>query len=389
MPQNQSSLIEPTLKPKSPCFGSGPTNKYPGWSPASLSSALAGRSHRSPEGVAQIRRIMDLTRDVLTVPHNYRIALIPGSATGAVEAALWNLLGARGVDVFAWDVFSRLWVRDVVEQLKIQDRCIYEEEAGAIPDLEQYDPNRDLVYVWNGTTAGACIPNHDWIPDNRKGLSICDATSATFMFPVRDWSKIDAYAFSWQKGLGGEGAHGMLILGPRAIDRLQTYIPTWPIPRLLRLTKNHRLIEGLFDEGKIINTPSMLALQDAVNALEWAKSAGGQEGLWRKTQDNFSAMKEWVDNHSELDYLAKDPETISPVSVCLTLKGPVDESVKRIKYVVDELARLGVAYEIKNHYLAPVSFRIWCGPTVDKEDLIRLFPWIDWALAKSREACAS
>lgn len=383
MQLNQKSHPEPILRPKSPCFGAGPTNKYPGWSVSSLSSALVGRSHRSAEGISQIRRIIDLTRDVLNVPDNYHIALIPGSATGAVESALWNLLGPRGVDVFAWDVFSRLWVTDVVEQLKIQDQRIFEEEGGVLPDLQQYSPSRDVVFTWNGTTAGASIPNDDWIPDDRKGLSICDATSSAFMFPVRNWSKIDAYGFSWQKGLGGEGAHGMLILSPRAIDRLLTYTPSWPIPRLLRLTKNHRLIDGLFNEGKIINTPSMLAIQDVINALEWAQSVGGQEGLWNKCQENFALMKAWVDAHSELDFLVKDPETISPVSVCLTLKGPLDQAVRRIKFVVDELARLGVAYEIKNHYLAPVSFRIWCGPTVDSEDLRRLLPWIDWALSKS------
>lgn len=385
MQQNQEILPEPTLKPESPCFGSGPCKKIPGWSVDTLSSSLVGRSHRSLEGIAQVCQIIDLTRDVLNVPADYKIALIPGSATGAVEAALWNLLGPRGVDVFAWEVFSQLWVQDVVEELDIQDRRIFEADFGQLPDLQQYDPSRDLVYTWNGTTAGTCIPNHDWIPDDRKGLSICDATSAAFIFPVHNWSKIDAYAFSWQKGLGGEGAHGMLILSPRAIDRLLTYRPSWPIPRLLRLTKNHRLIDGVFDQGKIINTPSMLALQDAVNALEWAKSRGGQEELWKKSQQNFAVMKAWVDTQDELEFLAKDPATISPVSVCLTLKGPLELSVKRIKFIVDELARRGVAYEIKNHYLAPVSFRIWCGPTVESEDLKRLCSWLDWALAKSRE----
>ncbi len=383
MQQNPIFQSEPLLKPHSPCFGSGPTNKYPGWSPQLLSSALVGRSHRSTEGIARLRQIIELTREVLEVPTNYHIAILPGSATGAMEAALWNLLGTRGVDVFAWDVFSSLWVTDIREQLKVPNSRIFEENFGDLPDMRQYNPEHDLVFTWNGTTAGTCLPDDDCIPDKRRGLSICDATSSAFMFPVRNWTKFDAYAFSWQKGLGGEGAHGMLILSPRAIDRLQTHVPSWPVPRLFRMTKNHKLLEGLFDEGKIINTPSMLAVEDAIKALEWAKSEGGQEGLWKRCQENFAVIKTWVDTHPELNFMAKDPKTISPVSVCLTLDGPLETTVRRIKFVVDELARLGVAYEIKNHYLAPLSFRIWCGPTVARQDIERLIVWIDWALKAS------
>lgn len=384
MQQSSVSLSEPSSKPKSPCFSCGPTNKYPGWSDLTTVPLFMGRSHRAPGAMDQIKRVYHLTREVLEVPDDYYIAILPGSATGAVEASLWNLLGPQPVDVFAWDVFSRLWVLDVVKQLKLPKHNVYEEDWGKLPDLTKYNPDHDLVFTWNGTTAGVCIPNGDWIPSNRKGLSICDATSAAFIFPVRDWSKIDAYAFSWQKGLGGEGAHGMLVLSPRAVDRLTSYVPQWPIPRLLRITRDHKLTPGLFNEGKIINTPSMFALHDAEKALNWAKSLGGQEGLWKKTQDNFAAMNAWISNHTELSYLPQDPSIVSPVSVCLELKGSVADVTQRIKFVVDELTGRGIAYDFKNHALAPLSFRIWCGPTVDRGDLESLFEWIDWALERSK-----
>ncbi|WP_032113475.1 phosphoserine transaminase [Candidatus Paracaedibacter symbiosus] len=375
-------IKQPFQKPQSPLFGSGPTKKFPDWTWGHLDNALLGRSHRSVEGNKRLQEVTDLTRTILEVPESYQIAIMAGSATGAIEAALWTLLGSRGVDVFAWDVFGKLWVTDVVQQLAIQDRRIFEADFGELPDLSQYNPQRDVVFTWNGTSAGVCVPNLDWIPENREGLSICDATSSAFTLPL-EWNKLDVTAFSWQKGLGSEAAHGMLVLSPRALDQLQHYTPSWPIPRLFRLTKGKQLIDGIFI-GKTINTPSMLCAEDYLAALSWAKEIGGQKALTTRTLSNFKVLDVWLDNHPHLEYLATDKATTSPISVCFKLKESTVSKAQQaeiIQKICLQLAELGVALEIKNHYLAPASFRIWCGPTVEAEDLERLTPWIDWALS--------
>lgn len=371
----------PTLKPASPLFGSGPTKKFPGWSWKNTQNALLGRSHRSTEGNERLQKLTDLTRSVLEIPESHKIAIMPGSATGAVEAAIWNLLGKRGVDVFAWDVFGKLWVTDVVQQLKIPHQRIFESNFGKIPFLHHYDAAHDVIFTWNGTSSGVCIPHLDWIPDERQGLTICDATSSAFTLPL-DWKKLDATAFSWQKGLGSEAAHGMLILSPRAIEQLQIYTPSWPIPRLFRLTKDKKLLDGIFN-GKTINTPSMLCVEDCLAALLWAQSIGGQAGLTERTSANFQVVDSWLNQHTLLVNLAEDPATRSKSSICLKLKNdiiPPHQQAEIIKNVSQLLAEERIALDIKNHYLAPSSLRIWCGPTVEKEDLQALLPWIDWAL---------
>lgn len=371
----------PTVKPKCPQFGSGPTRKYPGWSSKLFELALVGRSHRSADGLERINLLLKLTREVLSIPDDYKLALIPGSATGALETAFWGLLGARGVDLFSWDVFGKHWITDVVKQLNITDHRLFEAEYGKIPDLSQYNGDRDVVFTWNGTTAGVRIPNGNWIPEHRKGLTICDATSSAFIMPVRDWSKLDAYAFSWQKGLGGEGAHGMLVLSPRAMERLESYIPSWPVPRLFRLSQDGEIFSWIF-EGKTINTPSMLCIEDAIGALKWAQTEGGQEGLWKRCLKNFTVIKNWMQDHPHLQFMAKDSSTISPASVVLELKEAQESELEIITSVTTDLTQHKVGYDIKNHNLAPPSLRIWCGPTMDDEDLSKLLPWIDWSLEK-------
>lgn len=376
---------QPLVKPESSLFGSGPTKKFPGWRWSGLESALLGRSHRSTEGHQRLQKIIDLTRSVLEIPASYHIAIMPGSATGAIEAALWNFLGSRGVDVFAWDVFGKLWVTDVVQQLKVPDQRIFEvTNFGEIPDLTLYNAENDVVFTWNGTSAGVCVPDLDWISDERQGLAICDATSSAFALPLV-WEKLDVTAFSWQKGLGGEAAHGMIVLSPRAIEQLRQYTPSWPIPRLFRLTQNKQLIEGVF-VGETINTPSLLCVEDCLAALSWAQEMGGQKALTARTLANFKVLDEWLAHHHSLEYLARERVSLSPVSVCFKIKDdqvPVQDHAAVIQRVCQRLAELKVAFEIKNHAFAPPSFRIWCGPTVEKEDLKKLTPWIDWALSEA------
>lgn len=378
----------PSIQPASPYFSSGPCKKHPGWAAASLSSAATGRSHRSDIGLQRIQHAIALTREVLEIPSDYRVAVVPGSTTGAVESALWNLLGERGIDTFAWDVFGGLWVHDLRDQLKFSDLRIFSTEFGVLPDLSQYEKDRDVVFTWNGTTSGVCVPNLDWIPDDRSGLTLCDATSSIFAIPVTDWSKLDVMAFSWQKALGGEAGHGMLVFSPRAFERLQNYIPPRPLPRVLRLWENRKKNPVVF-EGMTINTPSLLCVEDAIKALEWAKKEGGQKGLSRRCQANFAIIDPWVKNHELLTYMAQDPTTVSRTGVCLKFKDSLcpskDYEAEWIKKTATLLADKKVAYEIKNHRSAPPSFRIWCGPTVEKEDVAALLPWIDWALAETAD----
>lgn len=381
-------MNKPENKPETPYFCSGPTRKHPGWSLSGLKGALLGRGHRLPAGQAKLKEVITLTRQLLEVPTNYRIGIIAGSATGALECALWNLLGARGVDVFSWDLFGSLWVTDIVDQLKISDTRVYAAPFGQLPNLSAHTPDRDVVFTWNATTAGVCVPDLDWISLNREGLSVCDATSAAFCVPL-EWPKLDVVAFSWQKGLGSEAAHGMLVLSPRAIDRLLSYPPPWPLPRLFRLTKGRELIEEIF-QGGTVNTPSMLGVEDCLDALHWAQGIGGLPALLQRCRNNFYAIAQWVERTPWIGYLAKDPKTISPTSVCLeildTSGQPLPEEPARALTlsIEAELAQEEAAFDIRNHRASPPSLRLWAGPTVETTDLETLFPWVEWAYEKNR-----
>lgn len=379
-----SELLPSFSKPSSPYFSSGPTKKYPGFSTQNLCSALLGRSHRGVDGVARISRVLDLIREILGIPADYKIALLPGSTCGAYEGALWSLLGARPVDVFTWDVFGKFWVTDVVYQLKLDYTRVYDADFGELPDLTAYRGDCDAVFTWNGTSSGVCIPHLDWIPEEREGLTICDATSSMFAIPVTDWSKLDATAFSWQKGLGGEGGHGILVLSPRAVERLLVHKPAWPRPRIFRYTSGSELLPGLFDEGKALNTPSMLCVEDIYQALRWAKSIGGQPALSQRCQDNASVITAWIQNHPTLEFMARQSHFRSPSSVCLAIKESLgydaDQKAALVSRAASLLEKHGIAYDIHNHLSAPSSFRIWCGPTIETEDVGALLPWLDWAI---------
>jgi phosphoserine aminotransferase len=354
-----------------------------------LEDACLGRGHRSPAGQAKLKEVISRTRETLRIPQDYRIAIMPGSATGAVECALWILLGPRGVDVFAWDLFGTLWVTDIVGQLRIPDVRTFTAPFGRLPDLSAHTPGRDVVFTWNGTTTGVCVPHLDWIPEGREGLSICDATSAAFCVAL-DWEKLDATAFSWQKGLGGEAGHGMLVLSPRAIQRLQAYLPSRPVPRLFRLHKDKGiLLEEIF-EGGAINTPSMLCVEDCLDGLRWAQRLGGLPALIHRCQTNFTAIARWVDLTPWVGYLAKDPAAISPTSVCLELLDEAGEPVPEAPHraLIHSMEKLlrdeGVAYDIRNHRYSAPSLRIWAGPTMEPDDLEALFPWLEWAYEESK-----
>jgi len=348
-----------------------------------LEGACLGRSHRSKEGKAKLAEVIDRTRAVLGVPDDYRIGIVPASDTGAVEMALWSLLGARGVDVLAWESFGAGWVTDVTKQLKLDDVRILEAGYGALPDLSSVDPGRDVVFTWNGTTSGVRVPDGDWIAADRTGLTICDATSAAFAMPL-PWDKLDVSTFSWQKVLGGEAQHGMLILSPRAVERLESYAPPWPIPKIFRLTKGGRLIEGVF-KGETINTPSMLAVEDALDALRWAESLGGLPALVARTHANMRMVEDWVEACDWAEFLAEDAVSRSPTSVCLKIVDPwfaghaTEEQASAAKRIVSALAEEGVAYDIGAYRDAPPGLRIWCGATVEAADVEALMPWLDWA----------
>jgi phosphoserine aminotransferase len=378
----------PAVKPQRPFFASGPCPKRPGWTPASLQYALLGRSHRSQAGRARLKQAIDLAREVLEIPPTYRIAIVPASDTGAVELALWSLLGPRGVDVLAFDAFGETWVEDIVRHLQIDHVRILKAPPGAIADLHSVDFDRDVVFTWNGTSTGVRVPNGDWIDADRKGLTICDATSAAFAQRL-DWGKLDVVTFSWQKALGGEAAHGMLVLGPRAIERLLTYVPPRPLPKIFRLTEGGKLIEAIF-EGWTINTPSMLCVEDYLDALAWAQSIGGLSALIARTQANAQALANWVGKTAWIGFLAKDPAVRSPTSVCLEFIEPAvaarapEERRALANKIVERLEAERVAYDIGGYRLAPPGLRIWCGPTVETRDIERLTPWLDWAYAMAR-----
>jgi len=383
-----TTLAAPAVRPANPHFSSGPCSKRPGWTLDALKDAAVGRSHRAKIGKEKLARAIELTREVLQVPADYRIGIVPASDTGAVEMALWSLLGERGVDMLAWESFGSGWVTDVVKQLKLPDVRRFEADYGKLPDLSQVDFDRDVVFTWNGTTSGVRVPNADFIPADRKGLTICDATSAAFAQRL-DFSKLDVVTFSWQKVLGGEGGHGMLILSPRAVARLESYTPAWPLPKIFRLTKGGKLIEDIF-KGETINTPSMLCVEDYLDALEWAKSIGGLDALIKRADENAAVIDAFVEATPWIAHLAEDPATRSNTSVCLrivdkdVLKLDADGQAAFAKGIVSRLEKEKVAYDIGAYRDAPSGLRIWTGATVEKADLKALMPWIEWAFQQQK-----
>ncbi|MDT3684240.1 MAG: phosphoserine transaminase [Pseudorhodoplanes sp.] len=382
----------PGLRPVTPHFSSGPCAKRPGWSLQALTDALLGRSHRSKPGKAKLKRAIDLTREILQVPADCRIGIVPASDTGAVEMAMWSLLGARPVTMLAWESFGEGWVTDVEKQLKLKDVTVLKAPYGEIPDLSKVDSDTDIVFTWNGTTSGVRVPNADWIRADRKGLTICDATSAAFAQPL-DFAKLDVVTFSWQKALGGEAAHGMLILSPRAVERLESHKPAWPLPKIFRMTKGGKLNEGIF-VGETINTPSMLCVEDYLDTLSWAKSVGGLKALIARADANTKTIADWVTRTSWIENLATNPATRSNTSVCLKIVDPtvtalsVDAQWTFVKDIVALVEKEGVAYDFANHRDALPGLRIWCGATVETRDVEALLPWLDWAYAKAKESLA-
>jgi len=379
----------PAVRPARPFFSSGPCAKRPGWTPEALKGACLSRSHRSKHGKAKLREAIDRTRKVLGAPQDYRIAIVAGSDTGAVEMALWSLLGPRPVDVLAWESFGEDWVTDIVKQLKLKDTRTIKADYGVLPDLAKTDPSHDIVFVWNGTTSGVRVPNGDWIADDREGLTICDATSAAFAMDL-PWTKLDVVTFSWQKVLGGEGAHGMLIISPRTAARLESYEPAWPMPKLFRLTKDKKLVEGVF-EGETINTPSMLAVEDYLDALKWAEASGGLKGLIERADSNLGALAQWVEKRAWVDFLCDDQKTRSNTSVCLKIVDPWFTALSKeaqaaaASKIASLLEKENVALDIGGYRSAPPGLRIWCGSTVERSDIEKLTPWLDWAFAQVKQ----
>ncbi|WP_282047012.1 phosphoserine transaminase [Roseibium album] len=379
---------KPDVRPANPNFSSGPCSKRPGWSLEGLSDAPLGRSHRAKPGKAKLAEAINLTRKILEVPEDYRIGIVPASDTGAVEMALWSLLGARGVDMLAWESFGAGWVTDVIKQLKLDNARVLDAPYGELPDLSTVDFTNDVVFTWNGTTSGVRVPNGDWIPADRQGLTICDATSAAFAQDLA-FDKLDVVTFSWQKVLGGEAAHGVLILSPRAVERLETYTPSWPLPKIFRLTKAGKLIEGVF-RGETINTPSMLCVEDYLDALNWADGIGGLSGLRARADANLRVFADWVAESRWADFLAVDRETRSNTSVCLKVVDPDilalddDRQAAFAKAITSRLDLEGVAYDIGAYRDAPSGLRVWAGATIETDDLKALTTWLDWAYAAEK-----
>ncbi|MBN9433899.1 MAG: phosphoserine transaminase [Bosea sp.] len=383
-----ADLAMPGRRPVNSNYSSGPCAKRPGWSLDALKDAALGRSHRAKIGKAKLQKAIDLTRSVLGVPADYRIGIVPASDTGAVEMALWSLLGARGVDLLAWESFGEGWVTDVVKQLKLADVRTFTADYGKLPDLGKVDFDRDVVFTWNGTTSGVRVPDGEWIDADRAGLTICDATSAAFAQDLA-WSKLDVVTFSWQKVLGGEAAHGMLILSPRAVERLESYKPSWPLPKIFRMTKGGKLIEGIF-VGETINTPSMLAVEDYLDALTWAEGLGGLKGLEARCDANLAVLADWVAKRDWVDFLAAEPATRSNTSVCLVITDPAVEALDAdgqaafAKGIASALEKAKVAYDIGSYRDAPAGLRIWAGATIEAADLAILTEWLDWAFATQK-----
>lgn len=384
--------MKPTQKPKNPCFSSGPCAKRPGWSLDALKGAALGRSHRAKIGKTKLEQVIEKTKAVLQMPAGYRLGIVPASDTGAIEMAMWSLLGARGVDVLAWESFGSTWAADCKKQLKLKDLRVFEAGYGKLPDLSQADWSRDVVFTWNGTTSGVKVPNGDWIPANREGLSICDATSAVFAMEL-PWDKLDVVTWSWQKVMGGEGAHGMIALSPRAVKRLEEYTPAWPMPKIFQMSKGGKLIEGIF-KGETINTPSMLCVEDALDGLVWGEQVGGLKGLVARSNTNLKAIENWAAKAGWIGFLAESKETRSNTSVCLKITDPwyaglsAEEQEKGAKKIASLLEAEGVAYDIGAYRDAPAGLRIWAGATVETSDLEALFPWLDWAWGEVKAAAS-
>src|ERR1700730_7703056 len=382
------TAAKPAQRPTVPHFSSGPCAKRPGWNAQNLKDAALGRSHRAKVGKAKLKQAIDLTREVLEVPADYRIGIVPASDTGAVEMALWSLLGAKRVTTIAWESFGEGWVSDIVKELKLKDVTKLHAAYGEIPDLGKADPASDIVCTWNGTTSGVRVPNADWISAGREGLTICDATSAAFAQPL-DWGKLDVVTFSWQKALGREAAHGMLILSPRAVARLESHTPAWPLPKIFRMTKGGKLNEGIF-EGETINTPSMLCVEDYLDALNWGKSIGGLKGLMARADANTKVLADWKAKTPWIDFLAKDPAIRSNTSVCLKVVDPAitsltpDAQSDFAKKLVSLVEKEGAGYDLAHYRDAPAGLRIWCGATVEAKDVALLTQWIDWAFAETK-----
>ncbi|WLD59327.1 phosphoserine transaminase [Salinispirillum sp. LH 10-3-1] len=365
--------MKPSVRPNNPNFSSGPCSKRPGYDVSQLDLRVLGRSHRSALGSAVLADAIDKTHQVLGLPEGYRVGIVPASDTGAMEIAMWSLLGERPVDVLAWEAFGAGWVNDIETQLKLSHVRTMSADYGQLPDLQKVNFDHDVVFTWNGTTSGVKVPNGDWIPQDRQGLTICDATSAVFAMEM-PWEKLDVVTYSWQKVLGGEGAHGVMILSPRAVARLESYTPIWPMPKLFRLTNNGKLVESIF-KGSTINTPSMLCVVDYVDALDWAASIGGLPGLIARSEANLAVLSEFVAQRSWIHFLAEDPALRSNTSVCFTL----DVTPAQVKRMVELLEQEAVAYDISSYRDAPAGLRIWCGATVESSDLTALLPWLDWA----------
>ncbi len=376
--------MKPQVRPRDPRFSSGPCAKRPNWSLDNLKNASLGRSHRAAEGKARLAEVIDRSRTVLGIPKDWRIGIVPASDTGAFEMAMWSLLGPRGVDAFAWESFGAGWVQDIEKQLRIKDLRKFEAGYGEVPDFTKADPKRDIVFTWNGTTSGARVPDADWIRDDREGLTLCDATSAVFAMDL-PWHKLDVVTWSWQKVMGGEGGHGMIVLSPRAVERLTSYNPPWPMPKIFRMTSGGKLIEGIF-KGETINTPSMLCVEDAIDGLKWAEEIGGLRPLIARAENNLKAISAWVARTDWVDFLVADPKARSCTSVCLKIvapwfqKLPEDKQAAVPKQMVKLLEQEKAAYDIDGYRDAPPGLRVWAGSTIETSDLEALFPWLDWAL---------
>ena len=381
--------MKPGKRPENPRFSSGPCAKRPGWQLSALENACLGRSHRSAEGKARLAEVIERSKSLLALPEDYLVGIIGGSDTAAMEMAMWNLLGERGVDVFAWESFSQGWASEIRDQLRLEDTRVFEADYGELPDLSQADPARDVVFTWNGTTSGVRVPDGDWLSDGREGLSICDATSAVFAMEL-PWDKLDVATWSWQKVLGGEAQHGIIVLGPRAVERLESHQPERPLPKLFRLTKNGKLISGIF-EGSTINTPSLLCVEDALDGLRWVESIGGVTELTARSERNLEAVSAWVDRSEWVDFLAADPTTRSSTSICLKIVDPwftsksLEEQTTIETNIVTMLSEEGAALDVGSYVAAPPGLRIWGGGTVETDDLEALFPWLDWAFEAARE----
>jgi len=382
-------IDKPITKPNNPNFSSGPCAKRPGWDIQNLKTDSLGRSHRAKLPKQRLAEVIGLSKEILNLPRDYKVGIVAGSDTGAIESAMWSLLGKTGVETLVWESFGNDWAKDIKEQLKIKNLNIHKAAYGELPDFQKINFDNDVVFNWNGTTSGVCLPNGDWIPDNRKGLTICDATSAVFAMDM-DWHKLDVITWSWQKVLGGEAAHGMIALSPKALERLSGYQPTWPIPKIFRLANNMQVIEGIF-KGETINTPSMLCVEDAIDALNWIQSIGGSKGSIDKSQSNLQVVKTWVESKDWIDFLAKDSSTLSSTSICLKitdswfLELPEDQQQLKIKEINSLLDKEQVAFDINAYRTAPPGFRIWGGATVESSDIETLLPWIEWGYQSIKE----